>query len=183
MRRLARFVATFLLFVAGAIPLAGEGSHVSFVPWKVVTPGEVIDAPLTLFWVPATSEELRRSGLLTSDALTLFSARCVAMRIVRFDDVERLEALKVDERPITVLVDADGEVLASVDATEIGEVERIVREALDASERKADAQLDEAERTSDVESAKSLYRSVWERRCLCPRQAKDAQRALKKLER
>ncbi|MGN6183749.1 MAG: hypothetical protein ACTHQM_08860 [Thermoanaerobaculia bacterium] len=181
MRRLASVVATLLVIVTAAKARAGGDSRVSFVPWKVVPLGVTIDAPLTLFWVPATSEELRRSPLLTSDALNVFSARCVAMRIIRFDDVERLEALEIDERPIALLVDANGDVLARVDATQAGEVERIVREALDAREREADAKLDEADRMTNVESAKALYRSVVEQRCVCPRQARDAQRALKKL--
>jgi hypothetical protein len=183
MRPLARFVATSLLLLAGALPLAGEEPHVSFVPWKVIAPGGTVDAPLTLFWVPATAEELRRSGLLTSDALTMFSARCVAMRIIRFDDVDRLDALEVDERPAAVLVDHDGNVVARAKAGETGEVERIVREALESRERVADAQLDEADRMTDVESAEVVYRAVWEQRCVCPRQAKDAQRALKRLRR
>lgn len=185
MRRLARFVATFVLIVAGANALPGEEPRVSFVPWKVVSPNAKIDAPLALFWVPVTTEELRRSPLLTSYELTLFSARCVAMRIIRFDDKARLASLEVGpDLPAALLVDANGDVLARADARDIGAVERMVRRELDAREQRADERLDAARRhatSDDAETARTLYRSVWEERCLCPRQARDAQRALKKL--
>jgi hypothetical protein len=32
-----------------------------------------------------------------------------------------------------------------------------------------------------VAAAATLYRSVWEERCICPRQGRDAKKALKKL--
>src|SRR5690349_3754713 len=107
MRRLALFFAWLAFIWTAAAALAGDDSHVSFVPWKVVEAGETVDAPLVLYWIPSTAEELRRSRLITSDELMLFSARCVAMRIVRVDDEERLIALRSDvELPRAVLVDA-----------------------------------------------------------------------------
>lgn len=185
MRRMARFVATFVLIVAGADALPHEDPRVSFVPWKVVAAGETVAAPLALYWVPASGDELRRSRLLTSDELTLFSARCVAMRIVRIDDGERLASLDADaDLPVVVLAGPDGEVLARADAADVIEVERIVREGLSERERRAEERLDEARRLvqeEQLEAARELYETVAAERCICPRQARDAQKALRKM--
>lgn len=187
MRRLARFVATFVLIVAGADALPREEVHVSFVPWKVVSPGESVDAPLVLYWIPASAEELRRSPLLTSEELTLFSARCVAMRIVRMDDAGRLASLEAGpDLPTAILAGPDGEAIARADATDVAEVERMVRRALEAREQHAEERLDEARRRAqadDAARAREIYETVAHERCLCPRQARDAQRALRKMKR
>ena len=175
--------------VAGATALADGPRHASLVPWKVVEPGETVEAPLVLFWVPASRDEVRRSPLLTSDELTLFSSRCVAMRVVRVDDGSRLTTLAVDgELPVVVLADGAGHVLATVEADRgrlsVRAVEEIVREELDARMASAEALLDEARRragSGDSVTAEALYREVWDARCLCPRQGKVAQKALRRL--
>ena len=47
-------------------------------------------APLAVYWLPSTREELRRSELLVSDELTSFAELCVAMRVIRPDDYVRI---------------------------------------------------------------------------------------------
>src|SRR5215212_6296201 len=87
MRRCIAWFASIAIALTGAEVLAGNGSHPSMVPWKVIEPGaEPEQSPLVLFWVPTSRDELRRSDLLMSDELTLYSSQCVAMRIVRLDD-------------------------------------------------------------------------------------------------
>ena len=116
MRR-ARCIALLATVAAGAFALADDARHASLVPWKVIEPGERVEAPLVLFWVPASRDELRRSPLLTSDELTQFSARCVAMRVVRADDNARLDRLGIDgDLPVAVLANAKGDVLEMVEA-------------------------------------------------------------------
>lgn len=187
MRRRALSIAVITLALTAAFGHAGEGSHPSLVPWKVVEIGAAPErSPLTLFWVPASREELRRSDLLASDELTLYSSQCVAMRIVRLDDRETLERLAItDELPVVVLVDGGGDVLERASGPiRVADVESMVRDELDDRAEAAEAMLDEAEEKADggdVEAAISLYRQVWEQRCVCPRQAKAAQRALKRL--
>src|SRR5690349_6456029 len=115
MQRWARTVAWVALIVAGVGVHPEERDLVPLVPWKVLQPGEVIPAPLTLFWIPASPEAMRRSSMLTSNNLTIFSSRCVAMRVVRFDDGARLAKLNVEEElPVAVLADRDGNILGSV---------------------------------------------------------------------
>ena len=190
MRRV-RCIVLIAMVAAGAAALAGENGHVSLVPWKVVEPGESVDAPLVLFWIPASRDELRRSPLLTSHELTLYSSRCVAMRVVRSDDDVRLAKLSIEgELPVAVLTDRAGHVIATVEgdrgALSVSEVEELVRHELETRTANADALLDEAQRRAgdgDVDSAQVLYREVWDARCLCPRQGKVAQKALRKLAR
>jgi len=190
MRYAARLFAAIAFLLAGARTLADDGSHVSLVPWKVIEPGAATGTPLTLFWVPASVDELRRSDLLTSEELTLFSSRCVAMRVVRFDDLDRLTALGIDAIPAAVLIDGEGGVIGSVDprngALVVSEVVALVRNELEERESAANARLDEARRAAEaqgVDEAIAIYRSVWEQRCVCPRQGRDARRAMKKIRR
>lgn len=183
----ARTIAMAALFAAGVDALPDGPRSVSLVPWKVLEHGEGVDAPLVLFWIPASPAEMRRSPLLTSDELTRYSARCVAMRVVRTDDDARLESLGVeDDLPAVVLADRDGRVLAALDGDDLIDVEDLVRDELDTRTLSADALLDDARRLAargDVDGAIALYRMVWKARCMCPRQGKVAQRALRKLER
>ncbi|HEY0371358.1 MAG TPA: hypothetical protein VGD79_05125 [Thermoanaerobaculia bacterium] len=188
MSRWARFVALVALIATGTPALPEDGGLVSLVPWKVLQPDEVITSPLVLFWIPASPDAMRRSAMLTSDDLTQFSERCVAMRVVRFDDDTRLAKLQVEEDlPIAVLADRDGNILGTVKPRQgrlsVSEVEGLVRDELDARESEAETLLDEARKLAehgDVEGAQELYERVAEARCLCPRQAKTAAKALKK---
>ncbi|HKR63910.1 MAG TPA: hypothetical protein VJZ00_09270, partial [Thermoanaerobaculia bacterium] len=180
-------MAVIAFVLAGASALAGEDDHLALVPWKVLAGEERVDAPLTLFWIPASSDELRRSELLTSADLTLFSARCVAMRVVRFDDGARLARLKIgEELPVAVLVDRDSRLLGRVESVDgvlpLTKIEELVRDELNAREGLAEAALDEARRRADsgeLDAALAIYNSLWEQRCVCPRQGKDARRAMK----
>lgn len=192
MARLARSAAAIAIAVlAFGVPLEAGEHRLSLVPWEVLEPGAVVNAPLILFWIPASAEELRRSELLTSHALTLFSSRCVAMRVVRFNDRVRLTSLGIGaDVPAAVLTDRAGNILGRVEskggALQVAEVEDLVREELDRREAEADARLDRArEHAEDGNdaAAMAIYRAVYEDRCICPRQGRDARRALKKLAR
>jgi hypothetical protein len=191
MRRLARRAATIAVLLASAAGLAADGQHVSLVPWQLVEAGEAVDSALVLYWIPGSPEELRRSELLTSRELTLFSSRCVAMRVIRLDDGSRLEKLGVDgELPAVVLADRAFQVVGRVEgeggAVSVAEVEELVREELERRAAEAEALLDRARERAeehDTAAAITIYESVWEGRCLCPRQGRDAKRALKKLAR
>src|SRR5688500_20242366 len=110
MHRRALWIALIAIALPAADVRAGGESHPSLVPWKVVELGAPREtAPLTLYWIPASRDEIRRSDLLTSDDLTLYSSQCVAMRIVRLNDRELIERLEVgDELPAVVLIDAHG---------------------------------------------------------------------------
>ena len=187
----ARVAALVALIAAGMPALPEEDGLVPLVPWKVLQPDEVIEAPLVLFWIPSSPDAMRRSTMLTSNSLTLFSARCVAMRVVRFDDDVRLAKLEVEEElPAAVLTDGEGNIIGSVQGRRgrlsVGKVEELVRNELDARESQAETLLDEARKLTgrgDADAAFVLYEKVSEARCLCPKQAKVAAKALRRLER
>lgn len=193
MSRWARTVALVALIAAGTLAFPEERGLVPLVPWRVLQPDEVLTAPLVLFWIPASPDAMRRSAMLTSDNLTTFSARCVAMRVVRFDDDNRLAKLEVEageDLPLAVLADRDGNILGSVHSSHgrlsVVDVEELVRSELDERESQAETLLDEARKLAehgDTGGALELYEKVSEARCLCPRQAKVAQKALKRLDR
>lgn len=187
MRGCIAWFASIAIALTGADALAGNGSHPSLVPWKVLVPGaEPETAPLFLFWVPTSQEELRRSDLLMSDELTLYSSQCVAMRIVRLDDHGLLHRLGVDGTvPVVVLADGSGEIVGRSDAASVEEIEAMVREEIEDRVTAAETLLDDAHEKAEhgeIDDAIALYRQVWEQRCVCPRQARAAHKALKKLE-
>lgn len=171
--------------------LTAGSAQVSFVPWKVLEPGDAVESPLVLFWVPASTADLRRSPLLESRDLTLYSARCVAMRIVRIDDSARLTQLDIrNDLPAAVLADRTGRVLGAVgsdgNSLSVRKVEALVRDELERRSGEAGAMLDRARELAlggDTEGAVAIYRSIAEERCVTPRQGRDAQRALRKLRR
>jgi hypothetical protein len=190
MSRFARASAAVAWLFCGAHALAGE-AYVALVPWRVLEADGAVDAPLALFWIPSSAEELRRSAMLTSDELTLFSSQCVAMRVVRSTDDARLASLGVEsDLPAVVLANRAGEIIGRVDAEHgalsVADVEELVRDELDRRASETETMLDRARELaerSEVEAAVALYRSVWEERCVCPRQARDAKKALRKLRR
>jgi hypothetical protein len=186
--RLAAATAVFLLAaIAAAEDFAGP---VSFVPWKVLIPGDPpLKAPLTLFWIPASGDDFKHSELLFSRQLTAFASQCVAMQVIRTDDAAMIGKLGVGGAlPAAVLVDGDGKQVGKVDnergLLRLAAVERLVRDQLRARESILDAQLEAARRKAlagDRDSAVSTYRSIWDQRCVAPRKAREAQRELKKL--
>jgi hypothetical protein len=181
--RLAAAIVLFL--IAGA-----SAAEISFVPWKVLIPGDPpVKAPLTLFWVPASGEDFKRSDLLISRPLTVYASQCVGMQVIRTDDAAMIARLGVaGALPAAVLVAGDGREVAKV-GSERGElrlsaVERMLRDALRSREAGLDAQLDDDRkraRAGDRDAAVELYKTVWDQRCLFPRKARVAQRELKRL--
>ena len=189
MSRSTRLAAVALL-LAGAHALPAGEDHLALVPWHVAEPGIRVDAPLVLFWIPSSPDELRHSPLLTSAELALFSSRCVAMRVVRPNDTTRLIQLAEEGTPLplAVLASGDGEVIGRVSGEDgdhaLEAVETLVRAELDERADLADDLLDRARAKAeahDSAGAIALYEAVWEARCLCPRQARDAKKALRKL--
>lgn len=180
--RLATSIVAALFAVAAiADDLSGP---VSFVPWKVLMPGDAPPkSPITLFWIPASADDFKHSEMLFSRPLTLYaSQQCVAMNVIRADDGARIEKLgAAGALPIAVLIDGDGKQLGRVanerGALRVAAVERLVREQVRAREAQLDAQLDVARRSGDVPALRSIY----DLRCLCPRQGRAAERELKKL--
>ena len=160
--------------------------RVWFVPWKVLDPGTAPDAALfVLYWIPESPEDLRRSELVTSRALAIYSARCVAMHVVRIDDIERLERLGAAELPVALIADGNGEIARLNGAFRSNDVIAMVREEFAQREIKAEKALQSAQqclREGDRQCAAAQYETVARQHCSFPRKAKAAQKALRRLE-
>lgn len=184
--RLSGMVAIALLVSSIASP---ADTHLAFVPWKVLEPGvEPVGKAFTLFWIPASQEEMRHSALITSQRLTSYAARCIGMHVVRADDRPRLAKLNAGETlPLAVLIEGGNEVARVMNESGVlscNAVEAMVREAFDTREAALNAMLDQAGRESasgEKDAAINLYRQVSAQQCAFPRLAKTAQRALRRL--
>ncbi len=187
-----RFSARILVLMAIALTMRGSqpATQEWFVPWKVLNPGEPPPrAQLIVYWLPTSRDDMRHSELLTSRVLALYSTQCVAMQVVRPDDFERVERLGANGRaPVVLLLDADGRELTHVEqeagALRIATVEKMLLDELRVLEDEAEQRIDQARRiaeSGDRDRAITLYRQVCERKCLLPRQAKTASRALKRM--
>ena len=159
------------------------------VPWKVLQPDvPPVAAPLILYWFPATKEEVKGNELLSSRALTLASTQCVGMQIVVPGDTENLAKWEVAGKLPAAILAGDGKAIARVDAESgklrMSKLEDVVRAELKARETALDKLLDDAktkEKAGDKDGAIALYNQVWEQRCLAPKKARGAQKALARL--
>ncbi|HEX9160981.1 MAG TPA: hypothetical protein VF980_04670 [Thermoanaerobaculia bacterium] len=176
-----------LALLAG--PAFAAGPQVPFVPWKVLERGaEPAQKAFLLFWIPASPEQMRRSELITSTRLTAYSSRCIGMHVVRADDSPMLEKLQAGKAlPLAVLV-AEGKEIARVigdtGVLSANSVEAMVRNAFDTREATLNAMLDQAgskAASGDSAAAIALYKQVAAQQCAFPRQARTAQRSLRRL--
>jgi hypothetical protein len=192
-RRLLRVigcVAVLCVALRGNNASAETGSGDVFVPWKVLNAGdEPLATSLVLYWIPESRDEIRHSSLLISRSLATYATQCVGMQIVRPDDdvmIAKFEA--TGKLPQCVLAHHDGTTIARVGGDHKGlrpaDVEKMVRDELESREAAIDRMLDGARQklvVGDRPAAADLYRQVANEQCLFPRQAHDAQKALKKL--
>jgi hypothetical protein len=165
-------------------------AQVTFVPWKVLNPGdEPAKGDLVLFWIPASRDEMRRSPLLTSRVLAAYASQCVGMQVIRADDVIMIDKLGATGKlPAAVITDAATNSLGSAvqekGALAPAAVEKLVRDTFARLDSESDKLLDEARTRLDAgdrDAAAEMYRKVIDEKCLFPRKARDAEKALRKL--
>ena len=193
MRASAVPIAAAVLFTLAIGPAcaAGEGgapSNVVFVPWKVLKTGDVPPpGVLVLYWIPLSRDDFRHSELLIYKPLTAYAPQCVSMLVVQADDADTIARLGAGKLPIAILGEGDkvlGIVESDRGALHAPDVDKLLRGTIDAREEELNRDLDDAPKklaTGDRDAAVALYRHVWEQRCLFPRHAREAERALKKL--
>jgi hypothetical protein len=175
----------------GARSGPGTGDpYESLVPWHFVEKdGAFFDAPLVLYWLPASSKETERSSLLTAQELVRDADRCVSFEIVPPEDRVTIEKLGATGKlPAFVLADAKGNVLRRVDSAAgrlaTASVEKMVRDELGTRGEAMYAKVTEAKKRvaeGDKQGAIDLYRKLWDERCLFPAAGSEAQQSLRKL--
>lgn len=161
------------------------------VPWKVYGPAMQVpaDGALTLYWLPTSADEARRSDLRNSRLLTVWAAQCVTLAVITAENKPVIEKLSADAKlPLAVLVDKDGTVLSRVggDGKNLGvsDVEKSVKTVLKEREDILKKRLEEAKAkvdTGDKDAGIAIYKEIAGQQCLFPKPAKDAGKALKKL--
>jgi tetratricopeptide (TPR) repeat protein len=174
--------------MGGTMPGGMSRPEAYVVPWKVLRPDEpAVSAPLTLYWFPATKEEVKGSDMMSSRALTLASSQCIAMALVVPGDTETLAKWQVaDKLPVAILA-ANGAVVTRIDSENgrlrLNKVEDAVRAELRSRETTLDKLLDDAKQKekADHDGAVTLYQQVWDQRCIAPKKARAAQKALTRL--
>lgn len=212
---LARFFALFLvvLFVVspaaatcggggggGGGGMSGSGSGgnntvVYNVAWKHLKETDpAVTEGLVLYWFPASAEEIKKSPLKESRALSLYAGQCVSMQLAdgRTPNAETLAG--TSKPPFVVLAKPDGTPINRVENTngklKLSEVEKLVGDEVKTREAAIEKSLKDAKAIAsggantaviDFGAAKKLYQEVAAEKCMFPKMAKEAEKALKKL--
>jgi hypothetical protein len=158
--------------------------------WRFLQ-GDVLlhDHPVTLYWIPASLEQVEPSRLMTSDVLRVATTRCVDLEIVLPERAALVQKLGAEGKiPTAVLVDRKGEVIRrsenvrGVLSTEA--VERMLSEELSARDEAMYRQMRQGSQQAaagNKAAAIEQYQKIWDDRCLFPLAGTAAQQELAKL--
>jgi len=158
------------------------------VPWKSIGANDKpLTTPVVVMWFPAEAREVDNSELNVSRILTLYSAQCVGMQLVKPDDANTIAKFDVVTKRPTVLLVVDGKVIDHVNPDgrfiTSSSVENMIHHELFRRESALDQLLETAknESATNKDAAIADYQKVWEQHCLAPKQGREAQKALKHL--
>lgn len=174
--------------VGGGGRSEGPAPPVYKVPWKIWEARTSPNKGLVLYWFPASNDEIKKSSLLASRILTLYSSQCVAMTVADSKTPELQSIIGNSAVPVAVLASSDGSAINKVENTggklKVDQVEKLVDAEMKQRETTLDTQLKEAKekaKAGDNQGAIAILKPVAEERCLFPKKAKDAAKELKKL--
>jgi tetratricopeptide (TPR) repeat protein len=174
--------------VAGGNRTEGPAPAVYKVPWKIWEARSAPNKGLVLYWFPASNDEIKRSSLLASRILTLYSAQCVAMTVADAKTPELQPIIGDSALPVAVLAGADGSPIKKVENTggklKVEQVEKLLEAEMKVRETTLDTQLKDAKekiKAGDNQNAIALLKPVATESCLFPKKAKEAAKELKKL--
>src|SRR5215203_3875301 len=167
---------------------AGPAPVVYKVPWKMWEARAVPNKGLVLYWFPVSNDELKKSSLLTSRILTLYSAQCVTMTVADAKMPELQPIIGDSALPVAVLANVDGSPIKKIENTagklKVEQIEKSLEAEMKQREAALDTQLKSAKekiKAGDNPGAIALLKPVAEEKCLFPKKAKDAAKELKKL--
>lgn len=178
----------------GSMSMGGGSSfpadQVYNVPWRVRLPKvpPVTDG-LVLYWFPTSVQEVQKSSLRSSRILSLYAAQCISMEIADADSELGKKLIPAGTKlPVAVLATPDGTLVGKADNKDgflrADQVEKLVDEEYKRRESKVEQELKDAKehtKSGDNTGAIPIYKAVLEQKCLFPKKAKDAAKALKKL--
>ena len=174
--------------VGGGNRGTGPEPTVYKVPWKLWEARTAPNKGLVLYWFPASNDEIKKSSLLASRVLTLYSSQCVAMTVADAKQPELQPIIADSALPVAILASADGKPIKKVENTggklKVDVVEKAVESEMKQRETTLDTSLKSAKekiKAGDNDGAIALLKPVAEEKCLFPKKAKDAAKELKKL--
>lgn len=174
--------------VAGGARNEGPAPTVYKVPWKLWEARTAPNKGLVLYWFPANNDEVKKSALLASRILTIYSGQCVSMTVADAKTPELQPIIGDSQVPVAVLASADGTPIKKIENTagklKVDQVEKLVEGEMKQRETTLETSLKEAKekaKAGDNPGAIALLKPVAEERCLFPKKAKDAAKELKKL--
>ena len=174
--------------VGGGNRPEGPAPTVYKVPWKMWEARAAPQKGLVLYWFPASNNEIRKSSLLASRILSLYSAQCVAMTVADAKTPELQPIIGDSAVPVAVLASADGTPIKKLENTggklKVDQVEKLLEAEMKQRETALDTQLKDAKekiKAGDNQGAIAVLKPVAEEKCLFPKKAKDAAKELKKL--
>jgi len=166
----------------------GPAPEVYRVPWKMWNARTAPNKGLVLYWFPASDNEVKKSSLLASRILTLYSAQCVTMTVADAKTPELQPIIGDSAVPVAVLASTEGKPISKVENTggklKVDQVEKILDAEMKQRESSLDSSLKGAKekiKAGDNQGAIALLKPVAEEKCLFPKKAKDATNQLKKL--
>ncbi len=174
--------------VAGGARNEGPAPAVYKVPWKLWEARTAPNKGLVLYWFPASNDEVKKSAMLASRILTIYSGQCVSMTVADAKTPELQPIIGDSQVPVAVLANADGTPIKKIENTagklKVDQVEKLVEGEMKQRETTLETSLKEAKekaKAGDNPGAIALLKPVAEERCLFPKKAKDAAKELKKL--
>lgn len=159
------------------------------VPWKIPKPTDKpVTEGLVLYWFPASKEELQRSSLRESRALSLYAGQCISMQLADVTTPNAESLVGSSKLPVAVLATPDGTPVQKLENTagklKVSDVEKLVGAEVKSREAALDAKLKEGKTKAsagDNAAALELYKAVAAEKCMFPKKAKTASAELKKL--
>jgi tetratricopeptide (TPR) repeat protein len=162
--------------------------QVYYVPWKVRSQSDPPPPGLVLYWLPLTTEELKKSSMLESRLLSLYATQCITMELADYRTPVGQKLVGDFKPPLAVLATPDGtsiNKIANKDGIlKVTEVEKAVEGEVKKREEALDTNLKDGRdktKAGDNAAAIQLFRSVLEQKCMFPKKAKEAAKELKKL--
>jgi tetratricopeptide (TPR) repeat protein len=158
------------------------------VPWKMAQDSPVDPHGLMIYWFPASQNELEKSSLRNSRALSLYASQCVALGVADGKSAFGQRYVADQTLPVAVLTRGDGSVIGKAVHKEDGklrvdQVEKLLEDEVKQEENglKETMKAAKALAKADKDGAIAKYKEVAVKKCLFPKQAKDAASELKKL--
>ncbi|GAC1673102.1 MAG: hypothetical protein NVS9B4_27750 [Candidatus Acidiferrum sp.] len=168
---------------------AGSSEPVYRVPWRLIQPNDPpATAGLLVYWLPSSQRELQMSSLLNSRTLSLYASQCVTLGVVDASTAIGQKYAAGEKLPLAVIAQPDGTLISKAENKngflKVDQVEKLLEAEMKKREEALKEKLEDAKnkaKAGDSQTAIQEYRSVLEQKCLFPKQAKDATKALKKL--